>query len=57
MQSADSTRSKAMGYQGQFQCGLTLTASSLEDSAAGRLRLREGRATLKVTQHTSSRQN
>lgn len=36
---------------------LSLTASSLEDSAAGRLRLREGRATLKVTQHSSSRQD
>lgn len=34
---------------------LSLTASSLENSTAGRLRLREGSATLKVTQHSSSR--
>ena len=54
---ACSSRSKVKGYQGQLQCGLSLTAFDQKDRTAGRLRLREGGATLKVTQHSSSIQN
>ena len=44
-----------MRYRAQSQHGPSLQASILENGASGRLRLREGRAPIKVTQHSSGK--
>ena len=50
-----SGKPQTLGYQGKSQHGPSLPASTLENGASRRLRLREGRAPIKVTQHNSSK--